>query len=361
MRTARLAGALVLLLGGALAWAPAGASFSSMASRDDARLVLRGSISMSSTGASYVLPVFLPRQVTVTMDKDMHVEAARGRFPGFILRKDGPGLQQSASDFLAHGCLSQGCRPPHYPFFDSGPGYALVTAQTTDETLRTGIFPPGRYHLFVVADGAPMRATLRLHGLSGRLAVHSGSALTASVSEPAPSVFSPPAGSPSPGQLYSAGSTHRMPSTSGFFFDMLYKVMPGDSVSEADPCAFEGTPSPNVPGPYQYPCSTPTDPIEAGFDVLALQDVDGAAPIGSSGGPAGLVPEYVTARWYWGSFTVPGRVFSLGGYIDSPNPAISAHVLVLWIDFTGDQLRGKPWTLPPPAGGGALTMPPSPR
>lgn len=351
MKASRLVGALALLFSGAVAWAPAGAS--STSSSDTGRLVLRGSVSMSSTGAAYVLPVFLPRQVTVTMDEDMHVEAARGRFPGFILRKDGPGLQQSASDFLAHGCLSKGCRPPHYPFFDTGGNeFPLVVGErATDATLRTGVLSPGRYHLFVVADGAPMHATLRLHGLSGQLPVHSGSALTASVSEPAPSVFSPPAGSPLPGQLYSAGSTHRMPSTSGFFFDMMYKVMPGDSVSEADPCAFGGPPAPNALGPYQYPCSTPTDPVEAGFDVLALQDVDGAAPIGTNGGPAGLIPEYVTARWYWGPFTAPGRVISLGGYIDSPNPAVSAHVLILWIDFTGDQLRGKPWKIDPPASG----------
>jgi hypothetical protein len=352
MRTARLAGALALLLGGVVAWAPAGASFSSAATHDGSRLVLRGSVSMSSTGSSYVLPVLLPRQVTVTMGKDMKVDAARGRFPGFILRKDGPGLQQSASYFLAHGCLSQGCRPPHYPFLDSGTGFELVMGERqTDATLRTGVFSPGRYHLFVVADGAPMHATLQLHGLSGRLAVHSGSALTTSVSVPAPSVFSPPAGSPSPGQLYSAGSTHRMPSTSGFFFDMMYKVMTGDSVSEVAACLFDGPPEPNVLGPYEYPCSTPTDPVDAAYDGLSLQDIDGAAPIGTNGGPAGLVPEYMTGFWYWGPFTEPGRVISLGGYIDSPNPAISAHVLTFFVDFTGDQLRGKPWRLQPPAGG----------
>jgi hypothetical protein len=351
MRTARLAGALAVLLGVVLAWAPAGASFSSTATRDESPLVLRGSISMSSTGSSYVLPVILPRQVTITMDTDMHVQARRGRFPGFILRKDGPGLQQSASDFLAHGCLSEGCQPPHYPFFDSGPGYALVTAQTTDASLRTGIFPPGRYHLFVVADGAPMRATLRLHGLSGRLAVRSGSALLTTVSVPLPSVFSPPAASPSPGELYSAGSTHHMPSTSGFFFDMVYKVMTGYSVSEVGACRFDGPPDSNVLGPYQYPCSTPTGPVEAGWDVLALQGVNGALATGTSGGPAGLVPEYVTALWYWGPFTTTGRVISLGGYIDSASPAVSAHVLTLWVDFTGEQLRGKPWKLPPPRSG----------
>jgi hypothetical protein len=351
MRTARLATTFAMLLGVVLIWAPAGASFSASGPPDDSRLVLRGSVSMVSTGTSYVLPVFLPRQVTVTMDKDMHVRAARGRFPGFILRNDGPGLQQSASDFIAHGCLSKGCRPPHYPFFDNEHGYELVTAQTTDATLRTGIFPAGRYHLFVVADGAPMRATLRLHGLSGRVTVHFGSALATNVSAPAPSVFSPPSGSPSPGELYSAGSTHRMASTSGFFFHMLYKVVSGDSVSEEGVCRFDGPPEPNLLGPYEYPCSTPADPLEAGFDVLALQDVYGAAPTGASGGPAGLVPEYVTALWYWGPCTAPGRVISLGGYIDSATPAVSAQVLTLWVDFPGEQLQGKPWKVPPPSSG----------
>lgn len=267
-------------------------------------------------------------------------------------------MQQSASDFIAHGCLDRGCRPPHYPFFDKANEYPLVTAQTTDASLRTGIFPPGRYHLFVVADGAPMRATLRLHGLSGHLAVHSGSSLATTVSVPPPSVFSPPAGSPSPGELYSAGSTHHMPSTSGFFFNMLYKVMSGDSVSEEGVCRFDGPPEPSLLGPYEYPCSTPTDPVEAAFDVLALQDVYGAAPTGASGGPAGLAPEYVTALWYWGSYTAPGRVISLGGYIDSATPAVSAHVLTFWLDFSGDQLSGKPWNVPPPRSGPVATVSP---
>jgi hypothetical protein len=181
------------------------------------------------------------------------------------------------------------------------------------------------------------------------MTVRSGQPFTGyDIAQPKPSVFHPPADSVSPGHLYSAGSTH-VGASAGYLFFLQYKVMTGwDGTNQAQICGFEGPPDPNVLGPYQYPCATPRDPGGAVFAVEDLPfELSGGYQVDDDG-PAGLTPHYVLPQLTFGFWDLPGRVGSIGGFINSGSPAAEVRTQTLWIDFAGEQLNGKPWHFKPP-------------
>lgn len=342
MRKMRLVGAATLLA--SVLAAGVSASASSASASGQSRVVrLAGLVSISSTGQSYAAAVVLPRPAVVREDVDTLIDRVHGRFAGFVLRKDGPGKQPSATVFRANGCLHVACSPR----FDFGEYEWSVIAGDPDPADPTDTFraqlPAGRYHLFVVADGAPVHATLRLHGLTGRVDVSSGAPWRIDIAQPSPSVFSPPAGSASPGQLYSAGSTNRG-STTGYVFFLHYKLVTGCcGAAQADVCGFEGPPQPNALGPYEYPCATPRDAYGVAWVATDTPwEVTGAEKEGGTG-PAELVPRYVVPQWAFGLYDVPRGVASIGGYINTVTPAVESRTQTLWLDFTGAALHGKAW------------------
>jgi hypothetical protein len=211
-----------------------------------------------------------------------------------------------------------------------------------------GRLPAGRYHLFVIADGAPVSGTLRLGGLHGRTHVDSGSIYRTEIDQPAPSVYSPGADSASPGHLYSAGSTHRG-ATTGYVFFLHYKVFTGwDGTNQAQVCGFEGPPKDNALGPYEYPCATPKDAFGAAWAASNIPwELHGGYAV-DAGGPAGLVPHYLLPEWAFGYYDVPRPVASMGGFINTGSPAAEVETLTLWLDFGGDQVRGPHWQPKPP-------------
>ncbi len=159
----------------------------------------------SSTG--YV-KVALPRPVTIdsgepnepgnAINADITV-TGNGRFVGVALVQDPyPGARDARRFFLAGrfaGCDEAGCKPT-----DNSIETMYDLQQDAADTLR---LEAGNYRLYLIADGAPVRATIHLHGLSGRRSLE--------VTEPAdldlqtpPSRVDTDAGG---GRLWSAGSS----------------------------------------------------------------------------------------------------------------------------------------------------------
>lgn len=124
------------------------------------------------TSTGYV-NVSFPRAATLAADEpdrpDDSINAditvtGKGRFVGIALVQDPyPGARDPHRFFLAGrfgACDDPGCRATKRSLETM---YDLQ--QDADDTLR---LEAGDYRLYLIADGAPVIATLRLHGLSGR-------------------------------------------------------------------------------------------------------------------------------------------------------------------------------------------------
>jgi hypothetical protein len=300
--TARLAGGIAALVL-ALPVSPAGAS--------PPAAPVRAGGSITLTGAtSYVRDIVISRTVTIS-DATTKVEASRGRFAGFALRRateDEPGV---FFDIQEGGCDTRGCERVPWAF---GGTCVCGYRSAAPPPPGTATLVPGRYRLYLIADGGPVTVHLTLHGLPGRTTIRSG--------RPHPVVIAaPPAqGSPDGGNLlYSAGGTHASGAWGGLHYLLLRKMLasPPKSVSHGGACLSDHPPSGGPLGPYQFPCEPGT--------------VGGQVETDRTLGPLNLTKQYATQIAFFG---IHGEGdWSLGGYLNSEFPATEAHAQLLWMDF----------------------------
>lgn len=119
------------------------------------------------------LTIRIPRAASLTIDDstasspNVEIKAASGRLAGFVLtpvRRPDPRVSSALLLLQVGGCATPACKPAPYEYVSGGIG--LPTETLSGERRRVTL-PAGDYALRVVTDGAPVRATLRLDGLSG--------------------------------------------------------------------------------------------------------------------------------------------------------------------------------------------------
>lgn len=287
-------------------------------------LELRGAITVSGT-SSFVREVVVRKTVRITA-ADIAVASKGGRYAGVVLRKDGRGYDGVTTTVAAMApgfCTARGCARPAW----SGTyAYKLFTgfATTPGGPADNAPLTPGRYRLYLVADGKPVTVTLKLPG-AGRTAITSGAPAKVTVDLPKPSQYGPATAAGNPGHLYAAGATHRTTGPGAFHFMTSWKFVYGTpkSANQEGVCVFDGAPGAGPFGPYQYPC--------AGNQWLNFTPF-GQVATGSKAGPMGAADQYAATLEYFGVYG-DRDAHSIGGFINSPLPATSAHTTILWVDF----------------------------
>lgn len=287
-----------------------------------ATVLLGGSVTLTGS-ESYMRDVTIPH--TVTIDRmqwlnSWHITGTRGRFAGYVLRQAGHGVQGAVFALSTGFCLARACAHPDWVPYAGG-----CDCNTTTGTPTNTVLPAGRYHLFLIADGAPVTVTFSLPGLKGRTAIHSGQPHPAqTIYTPAPSVADPAIATAGMGaNNYSAGASHTTPH-GGVYFLIAWKIFavsPPKSISHFGACYFNGPVVPGPLGPYEYPCN----------NSLLGTGPGGQVQTGPGPAPAGVLAQYGTDFEAFGSLN-PGP-WSLGSYINSMSPATEAHTQVFWLDF----------------------------
>jgi len=311
----RLAGLVVAAT--LLTAAPVGAS----AGLKVAPVVLGGSVTVTGS-ASFVREVVLPRPVTLSFrgwDSTLKLKVSGGRFAGFVVQPEDPRVAGAMLSIQPGYCATAGCSGPPWAFRG---GLSCLCGVASDNT-STATLPPGRYRLFLIADGAAVSVTFHLPGLHGSTVVRSGGRARVSIDAPAPSQLAPAFTGGVGGNLYSAGVSHRSGARGGAYFLLGWKVLVGapKSANAVGPCISQGAAG-GVAALYQYPCDASTAPIPG---------IGGQVEAGTTTGPAGALAQYAT---FYQAFGVhAGGEISAGGYVDTESPATEAHTLVLWVDF----------------------------
>jgi hypothetical protein len=302
--TARLAGGIAALVL-ALPVSPAGASSPTAPVKAGGSILLTGA-------TSYVREIVISRTVTISGETSSKVEASRGRFAGFALRRateDDPGV---FFDIQEGGCDTKGCQ--RVPWAFGGTCVCGGYRSATPPPAGTATLAPGRYRLYLIADGGPVTVHLTLHGLPGRTTIRSG--------RPHPVVIAAPPGQGSPdggSLLYSAGGAHASGAWGGLHYLLLRKMLvsPPKSANHGGACLSDHPPSGGPLGPYQFPCEPGT--------------VGGQVETDRTLGPLNLTKQYATQISFFG---IHGEGdWSLGGYLNSEFPATEAHAQLLWMDF----------------------------
>jgi hypothetical protein len=309
MRTRLAGGVAALLLGATL---PANASPVPLP-------VLRGTVTL--TGATSYVREFVLRSPARFSYEHRTVRAAGGRYAGYVLRKVGEGITPTAASIRPGFCTTRGCARPAWSgtyVMDLFTGSPLAQGANPDHVVLS----PGRYRVYLVADGKPVTVTLRFPG-TGRAAYTSGTRTTAPIAVPEPSSWDPATPAGNPGSLYSAGATHRTTAPLVFHYLTSWKYVygPPKAAHAQGICTYDGAPAPATLGTYQYPCSGPL-----GFMAY------GQSPTGRKTGPANAFDEHAPTSQFFGLSEVSGEL-SIGGYINSPVPATSAHTTLLWVDL----------------------------
>jgi hypothetical protein len=272
---------------------------------------LAGTTTVTAT-TSASMAVRLSKAVTIDSFADITLNG-RGRIYGVVLHQDG-GPDKPTAGKLNHGfCAGAGCTPElgtlgEVPFFDPpGAGFGV------------GTLPPGNYHLYLLADGAPVQVTLRLAGLTGSLSLAPKLAAKAALGEPAPTTAEPATG-PS---VFSAGSTHTVPAAGGFQAFTAWKAEPlANEFSHIGDCIYPGAP-PAGPFPaYQEPCH--------GGDGAVSFGLTGSAQSGTAPTPAG--PGRFISYYMAGYFLDPATI-GIGAFMNTPGPVTSAAFQQLWLDY----------------------------
>lgn len=137
-------------------------------------------ISGDETTASWVS---IPEKVRFKRDLSISAPDVRidggGRVAGFVLAKAAEDLDRDFAMAVRTGfCDTPGCAPEEtYEFVSS---YS-PSGESSHEWV---VLTPGRYVLYLLADGAPVSVTLRLRGLSGRTHVRPRTGVDWGVSVP---------------------------------------------------------------------------------------------------------------------------------------------------------------------------------
>lgn len=269
-------------------------------------ITLAGTTVVTANRSAWV-PVRLPR--AVDFDPSRHVSLdARGRLAGVFLKKTGAWNSPVASRVLIGWCGTPGC-PPTFP--KNGRSEVFVPGGNG----VTGRLPAGEYRLYVVTDGAPVRATITLRGVGGgTIRLTPTRPARVAVLDPKPTLAEPADGP----LLYAAGS-HRDVANGGYNVTVVWKDHPAKPPPSATGvCRYAGRPQAGTAPAYHWPCQG------------GGPDLTGGLPAGSYATPAG--PGRFISLFHT-SFLLPPGEWAFGGFSDTPGPVTSAHVHQLWLDF----------------------------
>ena len=127
--------------------------------------------------------VTIPREVRFQSgygpNPDIQIRGA-GRMVGFVLTQ--VPTDRFDREFVFGGraafCSTPGCES------DDTYQFMGATSASGSDPANSVVLPPGRYVLYLLADGAPASVTLRLHGLDGRTQLRPDAPVDAGVSVP---------------------------------------------------------------------------------------------------------------------------------------------------------------------------------
>jgi hypothetical protein len=265
--------------------------------------------------------VELSRPTTVSID-DVHVTGA-GRFSGIVLEQDRRSPQAVLLLITQGMCLTPGCRSS---LGWGGSGCVCVISSDGKVTGDRGTLPAGRYRLYLVTDGAPVRARLVLHGLAGRVTLRPGGSFRQSIVAPRPEQALPAEGP----LAFAAGSSHVFGARGGYFTGVVWKNEPlPQEVNAVGECDYVGRP-PSGPVPvYQETCGgEPSVPWPTG--VLDSGQKTQLTP-GTPALPYYTSFYYSTHAWYRPTGGPVGPV-SVGYYDNTAGPVMDGHFIALWVD-----------------------------
>lgn len=122
--------------------------------------VLRGHTTVTAEATS-VMTVRLPKPFKILDGIETRV-AGGGRVRGFVLTQRAENFKDAATYIAAAPgyCTTPGCGDAEK---ETRPGSFAMAYD--------GVFPPGTYRLFVIADGAPVRVEVEIDGLRGSTAI----------------------------------------------------------------------------------------------------------------------------------------------------------------------------------------------
>lgn len=165
--------------------------------------------------------------------KDVHVSGG-GRLTGLLLVQEGVRNPTRLYYLRMRECQSEGCQ--------SGRSEEFLFGSWQDELL----LPAGQYSIYIIADGAEVRATLRLRGLSGVKEVRDVESVRASLTTragSAPGIYSDghSFSFPDDGLSVAASWSKEAESFLGLAGSCLYKdEQPGTALAYAPGCELRG-------------------------------------------------------------------------------------------------------------------------
>lgn len=282
---------------------------------------LGGTVTLTGS-TSFSRSVVIDKPVRIRLG-DWKVTAPRGRFAGFVLRQDGPeDVMPTVMDIQPGMCHTRACERAWW----SVPAGCLCAVEIPDPAdSARGILRPGRYRLYLIADGAPVTVHLPLPGLRGRTTLSAGAGVAARIDALRPAQLEPPIPSGGVGgNLYSAGGSRTVGSGGGMQVLVMWKYLVGapKAANNGGVCFYPRTPKPAAGAPYQAPCD--------GGSWQRL--TTGQDEIGAKGGPNGTFDLYATSLKRFG--LLERGPIGVGGHINSANPATAAYAQNLWLDFT---------------------------
>ena len=271
----------------------------------EARITLLGTTVIHAS-RSAVVAVRLPRPAHISMWHDVDING-RGRFTGVVLHGDGRWLGPYGSAIRFGLCEGRGCA-------QSPLSYRLELLNAPDSNGYAGTLPAGNYHLYVLADGAPVKVTMRFKDLPGRITLRPTTRARVEIVEPEPTQ-AVPADAPS---LFSGGSTHTVGRAGGLNATIIWKVLPVRTTNAGAVCGYEGAPGADEPTPpYQFPCAVPP------FLFGGLDEGTATTPFG----PGRFITDIGSV------YLQPPGLRGWGGYVNTAGLVQEAHLQQLWLDF----------------------------
>jgi hypothetical protein len=227
---------LALVIGGCLAVgaAPSLATTSSRVVRLAGTTVIRGSHS-TSVEVSLAKPVLFATDAVRA--GTMFRVSGRGRIVGVLMTAVRPNTSGHLSSLAFNYCYRPGCRASRPARVDDV-WQDRASADDTHDAAMYVQLAAGRYHLELVADGAPVSVTLRFPGLAGRTTVRPS---RRSAGRTSTLRFTDAAPVPAAVSTWSGGLSVRPRATS----KVLAMVSdPGDGLAEVGLCVHEDAPPP---------------------------------------------------------------------------------------------------------------------
>lgn len=233
-----------------------------------------GAVNIIRATSSGYVEVTLPQRATIAATEKGQPDAAinaditvrgPGRFAGIALIEDPyPGVRDPHRFFLAGrfgGCDDEGCKPTRQmteTMFD--------LQQQERPTLS---LEPGDYRLYVFADGKPVEAVFRLHGLTGTRTFTPDENAAFDLQTSPTRVDAEPDG----GRIWSAGSSFEGGQV-GFSMSVLTVEAKDLEGTELGVCQYDALGAPPEAVAYGPHCSSTSGVLGPGAEVTFDSDVD---------------------------------------------------------------------------------------